>query len=83
MSATIRDAESAYLEARSLVETWRVEFLQQWLQPELDVALIQFWQTMDPAMKQILQMTQPAAYNELDQQVELVKERLINGTSDR
>lgn len=57
MPLTIRDAESSYLSARAQVELWRGEFINQWLQPDLDIAVLALYQKIqgDPVMAQMMQ----------------------------
>ncbi len=79
MPLTIRDAESSFLEAWSVVEQWREDFLKQWLQPEMDMALITFWSQLDPAVKEQLKVRNPRAYAAVNQQVKEAIERYQNG----
>lgn len=82
MALNIRDAESSYLTARAIVEKWKQEFTAQWLQPEIDLALVQLALRLeqDPITLQSLQeMTPPDQWRVFIDRIQEAKARLQHG----
>lgn len=61
MSADIRDAEDAFLEAKSQVDEWSAEFLAAWFKPYNEQTAAMLWMSLPENVKQAMLQKNPEA----------------------
>ncbi len=67
MALNIRDVESGVLLAENTVKEWQTQFIADWYEPEIKLALAAWWAQLDPIAKQHLRTTVPQAVAQVEQ----------------